>query len=285
MPELPEVETIKRGLEKRIVGRIIKRVEVLNLKSVQFDSRKVEGKKILKIWRRAKMLGIDLSENLSLLCHLKMTGQLVFVERGGERIMGGHPTENMVGKMPNRDTRSIFYFSDGSTLYFNDQIKFGWIKLIETSNLDRQAELSKLGPEPLSENFTWMVLKDVLIRRKKTPVKVALMDQSLIAGIGNIYASEALFLAKIDPRRAVGSLSDGEFRGLEKGIKKSLEESIKLGGSTIRNYVDAGGRGGEYIASANVYGKEGQLCKECKGKITRTTQAGRGTFFCPNCQK
>ena len=164
MPELPEVETIRRGLEKKIVGLTIKNLQVLNPKSVQFDPKEVEGSKMLEVWRKAKMLGINLSGGQTLLFHLKMTGQLIFVGKEGEKVMGGHPTENMLGSMPSRDTRVVFNFTDGSTVYFNDQIKFGWIKLLQTSKIEDQKELKELGPEPLEKGFTWEVLKEVLMK-------------------------------------------------------------------------------------------------------------------------
>lgn len=292
MPELPEVETIKLGLQKKIVGLTLKNIQILNYKTFQGDESGVEGKRVEKIWRRAKMLGIDLSGDLTLLFHLKMTGQLIYIAKSGEEVMGGHPTESMFGKMPNKDTRVIFYFTDSSTLYFNDQIKFGWVRLEQTSKIKDQKLMQSLGPEPLEKGFTWNILKESLMKCPKMPIKVAIMDQSLIAGIGNIYASESLFLARIDPRRLVKDLNDEEFKKLHKGIIDSLETSLKLGGSTIRNYVDTEGKKGEFIKFANVYGKTGEPCKArlpdgqgCPGKIQKITQAGRGTYYCPSCQK
>ena len=284
MPELPEVETIKNGLQKKIVGLTFKNIQILNSKSFQGDESKVKGKKVVNLWRRAKMLGVDLTDDLTLLFHLKMTGQLIYIAKSGEEVMGGHPTENMLGKMPNKDTRVIFNFTDGSALYFNDQIKFGWIKLLQTSKIREQKEIQNLGPEPLEKSFTWQILKESLMKRSRMPIKVAIMDQSLISGVGNIYASEALFLARIDPRRAIKTLSNDEFKKLHKGIVESLEESIKHGGSTIKNYVDSEGKKGEFIKFANVYGRTGQSCKGCKGEVQKITQAGRGTYFCPSCQ-
>lgn len=286
MPELPEVETIKLGLERKIVGLEIKNIEVRRLKTLHGDSNKLWGKKVLKVWRRAKILGIDLSGNLTLLFHLKMTGQLIF-EKGKEKITGGHPTADMFSQMPNSSTVVIFEFSDGSRLYFNDQRQFGWVKVVESEKLKVESEkyLGNLGPEPLDEKFTWEVLKENLSKRKKTPVKIALMDQSLIAGIGNIYASESLFLARIDPRRLVNTLSDEEFKKLHKGIRGSLEASLKAGGSTLANFVDSEGKKGYFLNFAYVYNREGLPCKGCSGKVVKITQAGRGTYFCPTCQK
>lgn len=287
MPELPEVETIRKGLEKKIVGLTVKSVEVLTPKYIHIDPKQLEGKKVVKIWRRAKILGVDLSGDLTLLFHLKMTGQLIFIGKKGEKVMGGHPTEDMKGQMPNSATRAIFHFVNGSNLYFNDLIKYGWIKVVNSSELIVHGEeiLGKLGPEPLDKSFTWDLLKENLLKRKKTPVKITLMDQSVVAGIGNIYASESLFLARIDPRRLVVTLSDEEFKKLHKGIIESLEESIKHGGTTIKDYVNSEGKKGEFLQFANVYGKEGQKCSGCHGRVIKITQSGRGTYFCPSCQK
>lgn len=291
MPELPEVETIKRGLDKKITGLTIKNVEVLTPKYVHINPKELEGKKIIKVWRRAKILGIDLTGDLTLLFHLKMTGQLILNKKSNikdqkeARLVGGHPTEDMMGKMPSSATRAIFNFTGGSTLYFNDLIKYGWIKTVERSKIKEQKELQGLGPEPLDKNFTWEVLKENLLKRKKTPVKIVLMDQSIIAGIGNIYASESLFLARIDPRRQVITLSDKEFKDLYKGIIESLTVSIKYGGTTIKNYVNSEGNKGKFLQFANVYGRKGYKCKDCKKEVVKITQAGRGTYFCPVCQK
>lgn len=294
MPELPEVETIKRGLEKKIIGKTLKNLQVLNPKSVQFNPELVEEKKVKMVWRRAKMLGIDLSGNTTLLFHLKMTGQLIYVE-GKERLIGGHPTPDMQNQMPIKSTVAIFEFSNGSKLYFNDQRKFGWIKLVDRGQPacrqgritgDSEKMFDKLGPEPLEENFTWGLLKVRLLKRKNIPIKIALMDQSLISGVGNIYASESLFLAKIDPRRKVNSLSDDDFKQLFSGINKSLELAIEKGGSTRAHFVNIDGERGYFLDYANVYGKEGQSCKAgCGGKVEKITQAGRGTYWCPSCQK
>lgn len=286
MPELPEVETIKRGLEKRIIGLSVENIQVLNPKSVQFNPQDIKDAKVLNVWRRAKMLGVNLTGDKSLVFHLKMTGQLIYVG-GKERLIGGHPTTDMQDRMPNKSTVAIFEFSDGSHLFFNDQRRFGWVRLFAASEMaDKDyALLGNLGPEPLDPKFTWEVFKNNLLRRKKMPIKVAIMDQSVVAGVGNIYASESLFLAGIDPRRKVSDLSDEEFKKLHDGIIKSLQTSIKHGGSTLSHYRDAEGKKGSYLTFANVYGKENQPCPGCKGKVVKITQAGRGTYFCPDCQK
>lgn len=285
MPELPEVETIRRGLEEKIVGREIKKIELIRPKTFPGCSKKLWGKKVLKVWRRAKILGIDLTGDFTLLFHLKMTGQLIWERES--RITGGHPTEDMFTHMPNKSTVVVFEFDDTSHLYFNDQRQFGWIKLVDSKQLTGNSEklLGILGPEPLEKDFTWQILKENLFKRKKTPIKIALMDQSLIAGIGNIYASESLFLARIDPRRLVNALTNEEFKKLHQGIIDSLQASLKHGGSTLANFVDSEGKKGYFLNFANVYNREGLPCKNCSGPVKKFTQGGRGTYWCPSCQK
>ncbi|MCL5784041.1 MAG: bifunctional DNA-formamidopyrimidine glycosylase/DNA-(apurinic or apyrimidinic site) lyase [Patescibacteria group bacterium] len=285
MPELPEVETIRRGLEKKILGLTLKKIEVLTPKSVLFNPQKPQGQKVLEVWRKAKMLGINLTGDISLVFHLKMTGQLILTQKK-ERVIGGHPTPDMRGPLPNSSTRAVFEF-DSSKLYFNDQRRFGWVKLFRTSQLegDNFKKLGELGPEPLEPGFSWELLKTNLLKHKSKPIKVVLMDQSVVSGVGNIYASEVLFAARIDPRRKVSNLSDREFKKLYQGIKDSLELAIEKGGSTRAHFVNIDGEKGYFLDYANVYGKEGQACKGCSGKVEKIIQAGRGTYFCPSCQK
>jgi len=290
MPELPEVETIRRGLEKKIVSKTIINIEIIEPKEVQGSPQEAIGQNVLNVWRKAKMLGIDLSsekseKNITLLFHLKMTGQLVYVDQDHERIIGGHPTSDMRGDLPNKSTRVIFEFEDNSKLYFNDQRKFGWVKVIPTNKVGEIPAIRTLGPEPLEKEFNWEILKINLLKHKSQPVKVALMDQSVVSGIGNIYASEALFDARVDPRRKVSTLLDEEFKRLVEGIKKSLAVSIEKGGSTRAHFVDTEGKKGYFLDYANVYGKEGKKCNQCPGKVEKITQAGRGTYFCPACQR
>lgn len=283
MPELPEVETIKLGLQKRIVGLKLTKIEILSPKSFIGNPKAVEGKNILNVWRRAKILGIDFSGDISLLVHLKMSGQLVLVQ-SKKRFIGGHPTEDMVGEMPNKHTRVIFSFSDDSHLFFNDQRRFGWIRIIHELQT-RNSQLAKLGPEPLEKEFTWQILKTNLLKHKSQPVKVAIMDQSVVAGVGNIYANEACFLAKIDPRRKVSDLTDLEFNNLYQGIITSLKDGIKHGGSTRAHFVDAEGQKGYFLDYAFVYWLDKHPCKICKTKILKIQLRGRGTYFCPACQR
>lgn len=288
MPELPEVETIKLGLQKKIVGKTIKKVETLTPKSFQGKASEIEGKKVIKVWRRAKILGIDLQGDKTILFHLKMTGQLIFdpstALRASSRLIGGHPTPDMRDNMPNSHTREVFTFSDNSHLYFNDQRRFGWVKLVTSTEVISNELLQKLGPEPLEKSFTWQVLKQNLLRHKSMPIKAALMDQSVVAGVGNIYSNEACFDASLDPRTKVKDLTDEQFKNLYHGVVKSLEEGIKHKGSTRAHFVDSEGNKGYFLDYAFVYGMDGKKCKKCGTIIKKVALGGRGTFYCPKCQ-
>ena len=229
------------------------------------------------------MLGIDLENGKSLLFHLKMSGQVIYQDEGSI-FAGGHPTLDMKDSMPNNSTRVQFTFSDGSKMYFNDQRKFGWIKVIITDELNENTFYKGLGPEPLDKSFTVEVLKERLLKHKTWPVKVVIMDQSTIAGIGNIYAAEACFDAKLDPRVKVSEMNDNDFNELHKGIVRSLNDGIKYGGSSRATFVNAEGEKGLFLDYAFVYGRKGEACKKCKTPIEKIEQAGRGTYFCPSCQ-
>lgn len=296
MPELPEVEIIKLGLQKKIIGLKIKEVELRSAKSFQNEQGKpfdfaqgLRGRKVLNIWRRAKILGMDLSGDMTLLFHLKMSGQLVWKgESGkgkGERFIGGHPTLDMVGAMPNKHTRVIFEFNDKSKLYFNDQRKFGWIRIVNSDQVTGDSSLKSLGPEPLEKGFTWQILKQNLLKHKSMPIKVALMDQAVVSGVGNIYANEACFLAGIDPRAKVSTLTDKQFQALHRGVVGALREGIKYGGSTRAHFVDAEGHKGYFLDYAYCYGRDKHPCKVCKTEIKKVQLGGRGTYFCPKCQR
>ncbi len=285
MPELPEVETIKVGLEKRIVGKTIKDIKLLQPKSFTGDANHLKKQKIVRVWRRAKILGFDLTNNLTILFHLKMTGQLIFED--SRRLIGGHPTLDMMDKLPNPHTRVIFEFKDKSHLYFNDQRRFGWVRVVEPKEGKKVADeiAAKLGPEPLEKIFTWQVLKKNLLRHKKMPVKVAMLDQTVVSGVGNIYASEGCFNAKLDPVTKVGQLTDEQFKKLHEGLIKALKDGIKYGGSSKTHFVDADGHKGYFLDYAFVYGWDKHPCKVCGTVIKKITLGGRGTYFCPKCQK
>lgn len=281
MPELPEVETIKLFLEKNIVSKKVKSVEIINPKSFLGEAQLIVGQIIKSVERRAKVLRIQFME-YELLIHLKMSGQMILI--GKEKNIGGHPTKDMFGDLPNRSTRVIFNLSDGATLYFNDQRKFGWIKLRDLNSEIGDKFLDKLGPEPLEKDFNWQELKKNLLRRKKTPIKVALLDQEIVAGVGNIYACEACFIAGIDPRTRNEDMEDSEFKRVCEGVLEALESGVKYGGSSKTHFADPVGKKGLFLEYAFVYGREELPCKKCGTLIEKIKLGGRGTFYCPKCQ-
>lgn len=288
MPELPEVETVRIGLAKLLPSREIKDVDFDWPKSFPNAPADVEkfvvGAKVSEVRRRAKVLMIELSSKYSLVIHLKMTGQLVF-RSAAEQFGAGHPSDSLIGELPDKSTRVTLEFSDGSKLFFNDQRKFGWMRLLPTTEVMNIDFFKKVGPEPLAADFTWQALRDRLTRRKNTSVKAALLDQTVVAGIGNIYADEALWGAKIHPVTPVRELSPAKFHKLYDELVYVLKLSIEKGGSTDKNYVDAEGRRGSYLSFARVFRREGQACPRCGHTIEKIRMAGRGTHFCPHCQR
>jgi formamidopyrimidine-DNA glycosylase len=216
MPELPEVETIRVGLGGLLPGKKVVAVTHDWPRGFPNAARDVDecliGARITKVARRAKVLLIELSSKYSLVIHLKMTGQLVF--RGDQNFGAGHPSDSLVGKLPDKSTRVIFTFDDGSKLFFNDQRKFGWVRLLPTAEVLQIDFFKKVGPEPLSTEFTWQVLRERLARRANTKIKAALLDQTVIAGVGNIYADESLWGAKIHPETLVKNLSETKIKKL-----------------------------------------------------------------------
>jgi formamidopyrimidine-DNA glycosylase len=288
MPELPEVETIRLGLAELLPGKLIIDVKYDWPKSflVEADQldKKIINSTVTGISRRTKVLMINLSSGYSLVIHLKMTGQLVYRSKGF-RFGAGHPNDSLVGNLPDKSTRVEISFSDKSKLFFNDQRKFGWMKLVSTPSLTNEDFFKHIGPEPLDDSFSPKILKLRLMRFKNRNIKAALLDQTVIAGLGNIYADESLWEAKIHPLTLVSNISDEQFDLLHQGIIKVLKLSIKKGGSTNRNYVNAEGKKGSYIEFANVYKREGQDCGRCGNTIIKIRVAGRGTHICPHCQK
>lgn len=289
VPELPEVETIKREFNLTVVGKVFDRVEILDKKVIKFSrpdfNSKIKGKKVTKAQRMAKILVINTNNPNSLMIHLKMTGQLIFQSKTGQRTGGGHPDKLYYGqKLPHQYTRAILTFRDGSQLFFNDLRRFGWIKIINRQK-EKIRELANLGPEPFDKNFSLFYFQNGLEKRKKSNIKALLMDQKFISGIGNIYANEALFLAKINPQKKSGQLSPPEAQKLHQAIIKILTKAVKLRGTSEDSYVDLAGRKGGYLPQALVYGREGKKCRGCPGKVKKIKIAGRGTYFCPTCQR
>ena len=291
MPELPEVETIVRDLNRQLKNKKIISVKSLDKKVFQLAAGEVKnilGKIIRGVRRRAKMIIFDLADYY-LIMHLKMTGQLV-LETKTSLIAGGHPTRlpdgqvaNEGKKLPNKFSRVIFKFNDKSTLYFNDVRRFGWIKLMAADEFIKFS--GRLGVEPLSRNFTLAYFKQALARRPKTTIKQALLEQKYISGIGNIYADESLFLALIKPSRQVKTLSGQETKKLWRAIPKILKYAIKHRGTSFNDYVDAQGEAGNFVKYLKVYGRAGKKCKNCGGLVKKIKLGGRGTHWCDKCQK
>lgn len=287
MPELPEVETIKIGLAKLLPGLVVKDVWhdwPKSFPNAPADvARFLLGAKVIKVRRRAKVLIIELSSGWSLVIHLKMTGQLVY--DGQKRFGAGHPNKDLIGGLPAKATRVVIDFVGGSKLYFNDQRKFGWMRLLPTIEIPEIDFFKTVGPEPLEDDFTPKVFIDRLMKRKNSGIKAVLLDQTVIAGVGNIYADESLWAAKIHPLAAVSDISKTKLVLLYSSLRRILNLSIKLGGSTDKNYVDAQGKKGSYLKFAQVFRKEGQSCPRCGNTIDKIRVAGRGTHVCPTCQK
>ena len=320
MPELPEVETVRIGLAKLIPGLVVAKVTHDWPKSFPNSATDVKKflicAKIIAVRRRAKVLMIDLSTKYSLVIHLKMTGQLVFVGKSTKKYLvdsrsyigeeakpqstkyniqstteplvrfgAGHPTKSLIGELPDKSTRVIIEFTDGSRLFFNDQRKFGWMKLIPTAEIPNIDFMRKVGPEPLEQSFSATDFIKRLNKRKNSNIKAVLLDQSVIAGVGNIYADESLFASGIHPASIVNAVPKTKLEQLYIELRRILNLSIKYGGTTDRNYVDALGRKGNYMDEAKVFRRQNKACLDCQSEIIKIRVAGRGTHVCPRCQK
>ena len=285
MPELPEVETIRRGLADFITKKKLTRISVLCDKSFQGAVESSTGT-VTHLRRFGKALIIDLDTGQSLMIHLRMTGQLIYEPDTSmsptDRFAAGHPSDNFTAALPNKQTRVILYF-DGGTLFFNDQRKFGFIKSLKTAEVENDAFIRKLAPEP------WVMppvaFYASLQRHKNSCIKPTILDQTVICGLGNIYADEALFASHIHPARKCGSLTREETDALLKNAALVMDRSIASGGSTMATYVKADGTKGDYLEKfAQVFRREGQPCPICGAKIIKFKLAGRGTHICPHCQ-
>jgi formamidopyrimidine-DNA glycosylase len=289
MPELPEVETIRIGLNKLLPGKTVKAVNFDWQKSfpnAQPDAEKfLIGATITDVKRRAKVLIIDLDSGYSLIIHLKMTGQLVFRSNDDKQRFGaGHPTRSLVDSLPDKSTHVTLDLAD-SKLFFNDQRKFGWVRLVPMLEIPLIDFFKKVGPEPLADDFKPKDFIDRLYRRKKSKIKPVLLDQTVIAGVGNIYADESLFAAGIHPETVITDIKKTKLELLFKELQSVLRLSIEKGGSTDKNYVDAEGKKGSYLTFAKVFRRENRPCTVCGATIEKIRVAGRGTHICPNCQK
>jgi formamidopyrimidine-DNA glycosylase len=263
MPELPEVETIRREVLPFVRGKTVTGVEIIDHRNIKGMApaefqKKMKGQKILDIERKAKYQLFKLASGNYMVVHLGMTGRLLF--------------------SPDKYVKVIFNLSGGKKLYFSDARLFGKLWFYESY------PPLKLGPEPLDKDFTWQKLK-ALFSKRRTSIKVIMLDQKILSGVGNIYANEALFRAGIDPRRKANRLSDAEYKRLHKALTEVLNEAIRYRGTSDSWYVDAKGQQGSFQHRLKVYGRKGEPCVKCKGKVVRISHGQRGTFFCPRCQK
>lgn len=289
MPELPEVEIVRRGLDATVRGARIETVQVLWPPFVDATPAKIHttvvGRRIGAARRRGKLLILDLDHDVHLLVHLMMTGQVVVHRRGRPVLAGGHPTPNILGPMPNPWTRAVFTLSGSRTLFVNDSRKFGRIRVVDAAELAGDPFLSHLGPEPLSDDFTVPVFQARLMRHRSAPIKAALLDQTTVAGLGNIYADECLHVAGIDPRQPTGSITRPRVRRLHDAIQTVLRDAVEHGGTSFASYVNEARHRETFLAHARLFGRQGQPCVVCGTPIERIRVAGRGTNRCPHCQR
>ena len=287
MPELPEVETVRLQLLRKVVGKTIAAVEVFHPKSVDYSSTfasQLMGNTIAHIDRVGKLLIFSFvgKDNLFVLAHLKMTGQFFFVDKGKTITGGGHSmTAADTRELPGRHTRVAFTFTDDSHLYFNDMRLFGYTNIVDAAAV--VVARNGFGPEPIDPAFDvdWFV---TALRKKGAVVKAALLDQSFIAGLGNIYVDEALWHAHVRPTRRANTLTKAEAVAIGKAAGDVMNEAIKVGGTTFQHFADTDGDAGNYTKYLNVFGKQNTPCPRCGTEIKKIRCAGRGTHYCPHCQ-
>jgi len=280
MPELPEVETIRLGLQKYLVGHEIKDVQVKIPKMFVGSPEKIIGAKITSLKRIGKGLIIEFDNDFVLAVHLKMTGQLIYQDEKTKNIALSVKTGGTT--LPSKYSHIIFTLDNGAFLYYNDLRRFGWIKAVKKDQLMQIPFFKEMGPEPFKD-LTFEKFKKIIFNSSLV-IKILLMNQKKIGGIGNIYANDALFEAKIDPRRKAKTLSSQEIKKLYEAILRVLRKSLEYGGSSDENFVNALGQEGNYQNHTLVYGKKGKKCPNCKGIIEKIKLGGRGTYFC-SCQK
>lgn len=281
MPELPEVETIARKLKQVLPGKTVAQITPLHPKSFIGDPSALVNQPILDVSRRAKIIRLHFPQGVNILIHLKMTGQLILVD-GQARIGGGHPTADWVSDLPSKHTRVELEFADGARLFFNDQRLFGWLKL--QTDQEVHESFAVLAPDitdpAISDEYF-----QTKIKNRSQAVKQLIMDNAIVAGVGNIYACDALNLAQIHPQRPGKSLTVMEAKRLLAAMQEVIERGVELGGTTFDGkYVDIDGMAGSYQSVVRVYGREGQACFHCGGTIVKSKLGGRGTYFCATCQ-
>jgi len=289
MPELPEVETVRLGLQPVMEGFRLTDVETrrgdLRVPFPKDFVARTKGRRVRSLRRRAKYILADLDSGETLVIHLGMSGRMSVYAQGKQRKLGNYVYDTPpAGAGSGKHDHVVFETDAPARIIFNDNRRFGLMALVETGRLEEDKLFKGIGIEPLSNGFNTNYLAKVL-DGKKTPIKSALLDQRLIAGLGNIYVSEALFRAGISPKRLAGSVKRERLPGLVTAIKKVLKDAIAAGGSTLRDHAQATGDPGNFQHHFLVYGREGKPCKlGCKGTVKRIVQAGRSTFYCPKCQ-
>lgn len=284
MPELPEVETVTRGLQAIVIGKKIAGLVVREKKIFRGDVKNIIGTKIDGVFRAGKHIIFSLSSGRKVVIHLKMTGQLIF-EGDGARLAGGHPSRDLHAILPNKHTHLVVTFSDRSKLFFNDLRKFGYVREYLLADYNSIPEIEKIGVDALSSALTAEYLFAKAKKRKTLTIKQLIMDQKTIAGIGNIYADESLHCAGMSPQRKARKITPKEAGALVACIKKTLHKGIKYGGTSEKDYVNIDGKRGKMQKYLKVYRKTGEKCSRCRGEIKRTIIGGRGTHYCPKCQK
>ncbi len=287
MPELPEVETVRMQLLHKLKDKRIKKIEVFERKCVNNNKtfeKTLVGKTIRNIDRIGKLMIFSFNDedNLFMLVHLKMTGQFFFIDKKGVT-GGGHSISPADWQgLPNKHTRVAFTLNDKSTLYFNDMRKFGYLKLATAKEVT--SAKNKFGPEPIHKDFDVLDFTKKL-KRRKTPIKAALLDQSFIAGLGNIYVDETLFRAAVRPTRRSDKVTKSEAAKIAHFGGEVMNKSISVGGTTFQHFVDTSGKTGNYTEHLQVFGKQNTPCQKCGQLIKKIRVAGRGTHYCPHCQK
>ncbi len=283
MPELPEVETVRRGLQPAMEGAVIARADInrpdLRWPFPENMAARLTGATVSTLRRRSKYILADLSTGETLLIHLGMSGRMLVSGDPLGQFAHNHPA-------PEKHDHVVLHMNNGARVTFNDPRRFGAMDLLDTATASDHPLLAKIGPEPLGNGFNEDYFVDQL-KNKKSPIKSVLLDQRIVAGLGNIYVCEALYRAKISPERRAGEISEPRIRSLVPIIREVLSDAIKAGGSSLKDFRQADGELGYFQHSFDVYGRESDPCRtpECRSVITRITQSGRSSFFCPQCQR
>lgn len=283
MPELPEVETMRRLIVRELIGRTVERIDLRLSKLIRTSPLPsldmLIGRRLLGARRRAKVLIVDFDDDLSWLAHFKLSGQLAIEHAGGERFVAGHPVPDPAGVFPHKATHLIVHFSEGTTLFHSDIRQFGWLRLMPTADVEAAIAAFAFGPEAVGDEAVTLPDLTTRLARRRIPVKQALLDQGVIAGLGNIYVDEALHHAGVHPLRRANALEAAALARLHASIQWSLNQGIAQGGAKIihnRAYPRDG--------FPQVYGREGKACPTCATAIMKTRVDGRGTYLCPVCQ-